>query len=351
MKNLTDYIDKYGDISFDNKEFNDIDNLIFSSLIYLDFSKTNIYNGEYTIHTIADEYISMNKYENVKKIAILQDDVYMLIQAIKDKVRYKDIVLSDYVYKFSHNMQFSALTFNISKKLKYICFEGTDTLVSGWREDFELACYFPVPSHIEAIEYVNRNVSLFGPSVIIGGHSKGGNLALISAMFMTWYKKIKVKKVYSNDGPGLRKKEFESRRYKRIKKKFIHIVPDCSIVGILLRNDTYIVVKSNKNNIIGHFISTWLIDDDKLVPSELSNTSINLQNSMISWLNLHNDYERKIMTDRIFKVFEEAGVKDIMDLKSIKNIVKVLYNIKNMDSATKELLIDLIVYNYKNTKN
>ena len=52
--NIFDYIDKYGNYSFNEKEFNDIDNLIFSSLIYIDldkyvssnlFSKRSIYNG------------------------------------------------------------------------------------------------------------------------------------------------------------------------------------------------------------------------------------------------------------------------------------------------------------------
>lgn len=348
MIKLIDYVKKYGDISFDNKPFNDVDNLVFCSLIYLDFSNTSINENIHTLEEIANEYIKPYKTSFLKRIGIIADDVYELLKVVKDKIRYKNIILSNYEYKFSGNMQFCAMTFNISKKLKYICFEGTDTLVSGWKEDFELSCYFPVSSHTEAINYVNKNISMFGPKVIIGGHSKGGNLALISSMFMKWYKKNKVIKVYSNDGPGLRKKEIESKKYKRIKKKFIHIVPENSVVGMLLRTDDYYVIKTSKNNILSHSLTYWLIDDDKISKGVLSDKSIKLHDSVLYWLNIHNDYERRIMTEMIFKIFEEAKVKDLTDLKKIKNLIKVLYNMKNMDRATKELLTNLVFNSYNN---
>ena len=348
MIKLIDYVRKYGNYSFDDKEFNDVDNLVFSTLIYLDLSDTSINENIHTLEEIANEYIKSYKPSFFNKIGIVSDDVYELLNIAKEKKRYKDIILSDYVYKFNGRMQFCAMIFNISKKLKYICFEGTDTLVSGWKEDFELSCYFPVSSHIEAINYVNKNISFFGPKVIIGGHSKGGNLALISSMYTRWYKKNKIIKIYSNDGPGLRKKEFESRKYKSIKKKYIHIVPENSVVGMLLRSDEHYVIKTSKNNILSHSITNWLIDEDKLSKGNLSEKSIKLYDSTIYWLNIHNDYERRIMTENIFKIFEEAKVNDLNDLKKIKKLIKVVYNMKNIDYATKELLTNLVFNSYNN---
>lgn len=38
MDNILNYVDNYGNYSFKEKNFNDIDNLIFSSLVYLDYS-------------------------------------------------------------------------------------------------------------------------------------------------------------------------------------------------------------------------------------------------------------------------------------------------------------------------
>jgi len=351
MTNLFSYVEKYGDTIFKEKEFNDIDNLVFSSLSYLDFSDTSINDREgHTLEDIGKEYLSKNTYKEVRQLGIAQRDAYKLLEQVINKPRYKSIILSNYIYSTNKEMQFSAITFEISRRLKYICFEGTDELVSGWKEDGELACFFPIPSQIEAIKYINENVKVFGAKVIIGGHSKGGNLALVSGMYMKKYKKFKVQKVYSNDGPGLRKREFESKEYKNIKKKYIHIVPAYSIVGVLLRNDSYTVVESSKKNIFGHSMTTWLVDDDKLVPSELSDRSRRLEKSLISWLDMHDDTERIKMINALFKVLEDADIEVLMNATKIKNIIKIIQNIKNIDTQTRKLTIDFLTYNYKNFK-
>ena len=348
MKNIYTYVEKHGNVDFKHKKFNDIDNLVFSLISYLDFSNTNINNGKFTLEVIGKEYLNIHKYRDIRKLGIAQKDAYKLLELIIKKDRYKNIIVSNYVYDTSKDIQFSALTFNISHKLKCIYFEGTDELVSGWKEDGELACFFPIPSHIEAIKYVNSNVKLFGPDVIIGGHSKGGNLALVAAMYMDNYKKFKVKKIYSNDGPGLRKKEFESKEYQKIKKKYVHIVPHSSIVGILLRNDSYVVIKSSLNNIFAHAISTWLIDDDKLVPSALSEKSKRLERNLLNWLDEHDDEERLKFVNNLFKVLEDADINDLVSIHNINNILKIVYNMRNIDKQTKDMFIDLLTYNYKN---
>ncbi len=188
MSNIFNYIEKYGQTSFKEKEFNDIDNLVFSLLSYLDFTQTSVNNGRYSLEYIGQEYLTNNTYKDVKKIGIAQKDAYKLLKIVIRSQRYKNIKVLHYIYNTNKEMQFSAVTFKMSNRLKYICFEGTDQLVSGWKEDGNLACFFPVPSHIEAIKYANKHVNLFGSNVIIGGHSKGGNLALIAAMYMKKYK-------------------------------------------------------------------------------------------------------------------------------------------------------------------
>lgn len=348
MANIFNYVEEYGSTNFESKNFNDIDNLVFSLLSYLDFSNTSINKNKYTLSYIGSEYLKQNRYKDIRRLGIAQRYAYRLLEVVLNTNRYSNIVLTDYVYDTNKDMQFSAVTFHISNKLKYICFEGTDELVSGWKEDGKLAGIFPIPSQVEAIKYVNRHVKLLGKDVIIGGHSKGGNLALVSSMYMKEYKKFKVKKVYSNDGPGLRKKEFESEEYKSIKKKYVHIVPDYSVVGVLLRSDNYVVVKSTKKNILAHAIPTWIIDDDELLLTTLSRKSKKLEKSIISWLDKHDDNERIDVVNKIFKVLEDADVTTLMNIKEIDKLIKVISNIKNMDKETKDLIIDFLTYNYKN---
>lgn len=348
MENIFNYVEKYGDISFSEKKFNDIDNLVFALFNYLDFTKTDINRGNRTIETIGYEYLNANTYKDISKIGVPQRDAYKLLKILVLKERYKNIVLADYIYIVDHEKQFSAVTFKIDRHLSYICFEGTDQIISGWKEDGEMACRFPIPSHIEAVKYVDRNVRLFGPKVIIGGHSKGGNLALVAGMYMKKYKKFKVQKIYSNDGPGLRKREFESREYKKIKKKYIHIVPDYCIIGVLLRNDIYTVVKSSRDDILSHSITTWAVEDDYLVPHVLSEKSKNFEKGMLDWLDRHDDVERMRIIKAFFKVFEDAQIEDTVNMVKIKNIFKIIHNLNNIDKETKELMKDFFVFNYKN---
>lgn len=342
MANIFDYVKKYGNKCFSEKSFNEIDNLVFSTLSYLDFSNTSIHSNCATLEIIGQEYLSSHTYKEVKKLGVAMRDAYQLLKILITQKRYQNMILSDYIYKTNQETQFCALTFHISKKLKYICFEGTDEQLSGWKEDLKLASVFPVPAHIEAINYVNKHVSLLGPDVIIGGHSKGGNLALVAGMYMKAYKRGKVQQIYSNDGPGLRLSEFYSKQYQKVKKKYTHIVPNYSIVGVLLKSDCYQVVKSSKQSIFGHAMSTWQIEDDKLVSSELSLKSKKLENNILSWVELHSDQEKAIITEHLFGAMEEARIQKTFELLKLKNLSKVIRNFKRIDTRTKSLVREFL---------
>ena len=345
--NLFDYVKMYGDKNFYEKDFNEIDNLVFSLISYLDFTHTDVNDENLTLEEVGGQYLSIFSYSDIKKIGRAQKDAYKLLKILIEKNRYKNVYLSDYVYKISNETQFSACTFKLRDDLYFICFEGTDEVVSGWKEDGKLACIFPVPAQKEAIKYVNKTIKIFGPNFIIGGHSKGGNLALVSGMYTKWYKRGKIKTIYSNDGPGLREKEFNSKEFKKIKDKYIHIIPEYSVFGVLLKNDNNKVIKSTKSNIFCHSISTWIVNKDKLVCGNLSIKSKRLENSIDTFLSTHTDLEKIRIVKSIFKVFEDASITHLTNATSIKNILKILHNIGNIDKDSKKLIIDLFMYSFK----
>lgn len=346
MGNLFDYVLKYGDISFEDKEFNEIDNLVFSLVSYLDFTFTGVNRYVLTLKEVIDEYLGLYSYDDIKKIGEAQRDAYKLIKIIINKKRYKDVIASDYVYIVSSETQFSACTFKIKNNLNYICFEGTDEVVSGWKEDGRLACFFPVPAQKYAIDYVNKNVKVFGSRVIVGGHSKGGHLALISSMYIKGYKRFKIKKIYSNDGPGLRREEFNSQNYKKIKDRYIHIVPEYSIIGLLLKSEKHKVIKSTKSSIFSHSMSTWIVEDDKLLMGNLSLKSKQFEKNVSYWLDNHSSDEIEKMIKSLFKVFEDAQITHLTNVTKIKNILKILRNIGHIDKESKKLIIDLLFYSF-----
>ena len=334
-----DYIEQNKNITFKEKEFNEIDNIVLSLISYLNFSYIE---GINTIENMGKIYLERHKYKEISKAGWAQRDAYVILEKLVESERYKNIKIQNYIYIATDEEQFSAVTFIINKKLKYVAFEGTDHLIVGWKEDFELSYNYPVPAQTHAIKYLKNATKLLGPKIIVGGHSKGGNLAQISSMELNIFKKFKIKKIYSNDGPGLRLKQFKSLKYKLIRKKLQHIVPENSVVGVMLRNDKYKVVKTTKKAIMSHIPSTWLIENDSLIETQLSSKSKRLEIKIIEWLDNHNDMQRKVLIETIFNILEKSGITDTMKLKDIKCIINVVKEIRNVDKETKDLAIDFI---------
>lgn len=334
---IYEYIKNYGNKTFEEEKFNEIDNILFSTIVYLDFSNINT-------ETNTLEQIGKKLIEN-KNSQKLKYELECLKHMIKEN-RYKNIQVENYVYIGTNEEQFGAITFKINKKLKYIAFEGTDTLISGWKEDFQLAYMYKTQSQTHAIEYLKKTIKLFGPKIIVGGHSKGGNLALVSAMEQNIIKQLKIKRIYNNDGPGLRLKEFKSKKYKRLKKKYIHIVPHNSIIGMLLRNSNYKIVESTKKAPFSHYMTTWKTEDNTLKETTLNLRSKELELSVIEWLNNHDDEQRKKMIENVFKTLEKCNIKNTQELKKIKSIIKIIKELKNIDKETKELVTNFINYNF-----
>ena len=90
--------------------------------------------------------------------------------------------------------------------------------------------------------------------------SKGGNLAIYSAVKSEDDIKERIIDVYNNDGPGFDKNMIESNEYRQMLPKIKTIVPYHSFVGMLLEHEEdYKVVKSNQKGIMQHDAMSWQI--------------------------------------------------------------------------------------------
>lgn len=345
MANIFDYIKKYGDLSFEEKEFNEVDNLIFSSLSYIDY-KDVLIGKKITIENCASLFFSKFTKKEIKNSVLAVRDAVEVLKNISDKKRYKDLLLYNYTYEYNDDLQFSCLFISITKSLVYVSFEGTDDLISGWREDFELAYKFPIASQRAAIRYVNRKISPFSTKrYIFGGHSKGGNIALVSAMYANALIKHKIIRVYSNDGPGLLKQQFESKAYLNIIPKYQLIIPNSSVVGLLLRHtDDYKVVKSSNKGLMAHELTSWQISEDHFLECNLSMFSKRIDKSITEWL-LTCDLEiREKFVKDLFSIFDRAKIKTLLDLKGLKlkNALSIIKESTKLNKESKKMINDFI---------
>ena len=60
---------------------------------------------------------------------------------------------------------------------------------------------------------MNAHFTFKDCKLILGGHSKGGNLALVAAMYSNFLVRNKIIEIYSYDGQGLLEEQLNSSRY------------------------------------------------------------------------------------------------------------------------------------------
>lgn len=348
--NIFSYIDKYGCYSFDEVPFNEVDNLIFSSLAYVSLDKyvsNNRFNKK-KIRVVGDKFFESYD-KKVKNITATKVGVKVL-RYIKDTRRYGDLLLYNYAYVGDCNQQFSAVTIEINKRLVYVSYEGTDHLISGWKEDFMMTYMFPVMAQRRAIDYLNKHFLFNNKDIIVGGHSKGGNLAMVAGMYANFFVKDRIVSIYSNDGPGLRKKELESKYYKSIEDRLIHIIPNYSLVGLLLRHgDNYDVIRSSRRSVYCHDMATWVVRDCRLERAELSSFSKILDEGMIKWLDKYDDKEREKFVEAVFLIFDRAGIDSLTDIMNNKRLIfRLIREANDFDKDMRAIIKDFfnVIFNY-----
>lgn len=346
MFDVKDYLKYYGDYTFHDEPFNEVDNLVFSLLMYIDFNGIipAVGKGSITLGEASRFYWNKySKYDTDMNILPARKAAYVL-RMLQDCRRYRNVVVSNYRYVTGKEEQFGAACFRLGKML-YVAFEGTDGLLSGWKEDFKLAYIFPTPSQKRAIDYLNEVVKFNDRCVYVGGHSKGGNLAVVASTFCKSKVKRRIKAVFNNDGPGLRKTEFNSANYRQMKDKIHTFIPEHSIVGLLLsHDDNYTVISSVSKGILEHEASSWCCFGGHFVNCSLSKSSQRFDDIINRHIDNY-DYEKmEKFTNVIFDVFKKAEISDLREIKSstLRSVGRIIASTKDIDPEVREMLFELI---------
>ena len=67
MNTIHEYVKQYGRFTFQESPFNEVDNAVFSSLAYLDFSDCIDDEEEITIRFLARRYFKKNNTQKIRK--------------------------------------------------------------------------------------------------------------------------------------------------------------------------------------------------------------------------------------------------------------------------------------------
>ena len=341
---ILDYLDMYGDKTFFDLEFNEIDNLILSQLSYLPLGGIvpSLYEKGIVLEEACLKFSKKFSNSDINKMWFLVPKVAKLFKRLSVTNRYKDAILYGYLNIVDNNRQFGALTIKLNDNSVYVSYEGTDDTLVGWKEDFEMACNYPVPSQILAYKYLNRVVRFSDKVVRVGGHSKGGNLAVCAVMKCSFLIRRKVVKIYNNDGPGFLKELVMSNKYMRITSKIINYFPRQSIIGMLMYHNTdYKVIKSNGLGILAHDVFNWQINNNHLIEDKISNKSKRLQKNLNVYLDRLSIGQRREIVESIFTIFEDNDIKFTNEIKFNK-VFDMYKSLKDINRDVRKQIFELL---------
>jgi hypothetical protein len=332
MYTIEDYLNFYKNNSFEEVHWNVMDNLLASILVYVPAESNS---KEMTLYEFF-KYIDDNKIETSSAMAPI---AYKLLNIIKDFKRYENLKISNFQNIKTDDTQFGALVIKIDD-ITVISYKGTDGSIIGWIENFRLGYQYPTYTQVLAQEFLVKNVKKTDKKVYVVGHSKGGNLAMSSVMNVSEEVYKKIKNVYNFDGPGFRKEEFKSNLFKRLEKKLINIVPTGSVVGTILNNKDYQVVKSTEKAFYEHYPNSWCIFGEHFISGELSSISKQIHDSTTTAFEKLDKIKVEETFETIFKSLPNDYKKGInFNLNDLKDFYK---NIRSVDSEVKKYLDTII---------
>ena len=314
---IVEHAQAVGIYSFEERPLDELDALIFSQLSYLPFEECISENESCTL---IDVWHNFTRYNVVEKLDSSRKKGYTLLCTCAPLKRYYNVILKDYVsiLRKEIDMQFSAIRFVLPCGDDIIAFRGTDATITGWKEDANMSYMNVVPAQEESTRYTQRVLSNSNAPTYLCGHSKGGNLALYAGTTISEDCQAKLVNVFCFDGPGLVKQLESSEEYARITPKIISIIPQSSIVGLMLNYPpNYKVVKSKAHGIWQHDVFSWEIVEGKINQKDgVGELSKITDATLHYWLEERTEDERKFFIQTLNAVIDSMDASVVNDVFS-----------------------------------
>lgn len=352
MADIFDYLRWRGDVPFTADPFNEVDNLVLAELAYTEYD--GILDDSFrkiSIRTADKRYFKVHSRDEAKKSSNHIVKAPLLMDGMISGGRFCDVKLTKYldIINADQDMQIAAVTCLLNDGSAYVAFRGTDSTLVGWKEDFNMSYLPDTEGQRRAVCYLNEVGAKFKGPFRVGGHSKGGNFAVYASAFCNKEVQDRIIKVYTNDGPGFRREVMSREGYKRILPKVVSIVPDTSIIGMLLTSKVkHIVVKSSEKGLIQHDAMTWQIERNRFEEAKPSAIGMFIKDSQQDWLRKISDESREMFVNTLFSLFEATGMSTFGEMKV--NILKAAERIlstanelpKERQEEVKRILAELI---------
>lgn len=277
---------------------------------------------------------------------LVPDAIPEMLRKMAAAPRFRDMKLSCFVdhLDVGKGEQFAALTIETGDGFFYLSFRGTDDTLAGWKEDFDLACMPEVPAQKKAVAYLTEVARQYPRQKLrLGGHSKGGNLAVYAGVFCPAAVQRRIAAVWSNDGPGFHEDLLDLPQHRRLEERIYSIVPKSSVVGMLLEHEeSYTVVDSDQLGFLQHDGFSWQVMGNHFVTLRQMTRQAHLSDLKLrSWVHGMSVEQRERFVDALFTVLTASGAVTLRDLQSdsFKAAGAMVKAMKDLDKETRDGLL------------
>ena len=360
MGTILDYLREYGDYTLWEKPFSDVDSLVLCQFAYLKFDGMVPGPGEGCCAVGVRELAEHVHYDHLYGDERYRKDNTALFQGIYKSRRFGDMKLWNYVNQIEPDQetQFSAVVCGLPGGVTYVAFRGTDESIVGWKEDLNLAFSKPVPGQILSVQYLEQAARTIAGGFYVGGHSKGGNLAVYASMNCSAGVRERIERIYDHDGPGFRPEVREKGAFAEIAGRIRKTVPRSSLVGMLLyTEENYTVVESKTIGLAQHNPYTWLVKEDAfLIVKDIRTGRKFMDKALNQWILSLSPEEMHTFVDTFYQVILASETDNLIDLTAnwMKSLHRIRMALKEIAPETEKAiwqimraLLDIISANMK----
>ena len=348
MGNIMDYISWRGDLTFAQSPFNEVDNLILACFSYVNLDRIPAVTRQKGIELkkLVKEF---KKLHTIKELeadkSFIRLAPFMMFE-MAESVRFGNCVIRNYVNEIvtEAEQQFSAVEIVLEDGTSYVSFRGTDDTIIGWKEDFNLSTGV-VPAQKRAVEYMQRISDKASGMLRVGGHSKGGNLAIYGSV-MCKSVHDKILEIYSNDGPGFSKEFQESPETAEMMPKIIRIIPEYSIIGTLLEHEKQpIIVASTSRGLLQHDGFSWEVQGPGLVRRDsLNKMALRFIEILHKWIDGMDMEQKRLLIEDLFATLQASGYENLSEVQSggLKSLAAMVKRLDKFAPESRGMMQELL---------
>ena len=348
MGNIMDYISWRGDLSFEQSQFNEVDNLILACFSYVNLDGISAVTKQKGIglKKLTKEFMKLHTMKELEADkSFIRLAPFMMMEMAKS-VRFGKCVVRNYVNDIvtEAEQQFAAMEIVLEDGTSYVSFRGTDDTIIGWKEDFNLSTGV-VPAQKRAIEYLQKISEHTDGMLRVGGHSKGGNLAIYgSVMCKSAHEKIL--EIYSNDGPGFSREFQELPETKEMMPKIIRIIPDYFIIGTLLEHEKEpVIVASSSKGLLQHDGFSWEVQGPALVRRDsLNKTALRFIEILHKWIDGMDMEQKRLLIEDLFATLQASGYENLSEVQSggLKSLAAMVKRVEKFAPESRGMMQELL---------